>query len=125
MAAPSLAEWERLRVEEARLEAAEELAARQEQEAFARRMRLRRMQKLLKTRGGEMLRRGLATMEELEAVEEKERKEGEEKAAAAATQAEPVMDPCANTGHDLFAAVSPSFWAELGVPGETPSDSQS
>lgn len=122
MAAPSLAEWERLRVEEARLEAEEELAAQQEQEAFARRMRLRRMQKLLKTRGGEMLRRGLATMEELEAVEEKERKEREEKAV---TQAEPVMDPCANTGHDLFAAVSPSFWAELGVPGETPSDSQS
>lgn len=123
VSAPSVSDWEKLRLEEARLEAEEELAAQQEQEAFARRMRLRRMQKLLKSRGGEMLRRGLATLDELEAVEERERKEAEEKAEAE-RNAHAGANPFATTDPgldfssegDLLAAVSPSFWEGLDVP---------
>ena len=60
-----------------------------------------------------MLRRGLATLDELEAVEEQERREAEEKAGA--EQGAPSEDPFATTAldlasaDDLFRAVSPSF----------------
>jgi len=70
---PTPNDWEKLKKEEERLEAEEEAAALQEQEAFARRMRLRKMQKSLRTRAAEMLRRGLRTLDELDAAEEAER----------------------------------------------------
>jgi len=53
--APTASQWEKLRKEEERLKLEEELAAQQEQEAFARRMRIRKMQKSLKERGAKML----------------------------------------------------------------------
>jgi maltooligosyltrehalose synthase len=65
---------------EAEEEAAEELLLerqRQINEALARLSRLRRMKKSLRTKGREMIRRDLSSMEELE---EEERKEAEEKA---------------------------------------------
>ncbi|OBT81166.1 hypothetical protein VE02_10211 [Pseudogymnoascus sp. 03VT05] len=43
------------------------------QEAYARQMRLRKQQKALKTRGAEMLQRGLKSLDELDEVEEKDR----------------------------------------------------
>jgi len=44
-------------------------------------MRIRKMQKSLKERGAEMLRRGLKTLDELDEAEEKERKKAETKAS--------------------------------------------
>ena len=119
--APSAAEWEKLRKEEERLEAEEEAAAAQEQEAYARRMRLRKQQKALKTRGAEMLRRGLHSLDELDAAEERER------AALAEANHLPTAPPTISSeALDLeldfstfdHAALSPSYW---GVGGGTPS----
>ncbi|KFY79343.1 hypothetical protein V499_01663, partial [Pseudogymnoascus sp. VKM F-103] len=57
---PSTAKWEKL-----------------QQEAYARRMRLRKQQKALKLRSAEMLRRGLKSLDELEEAEERDRYEAE------------------------------------------------
>ena len=60
-----------------------------------------------------MLRRGLATLDELKAIEEQEKKEAEEKAGA--EQDAPSKDPFTTNAlnlafiGDLFKAVSPSF----------------
>ena len=75
-----------------------------------------------------MLRYRLATLDELEAVEEQEKKEAEEKAGA--VQGALSKDPFATTTldlasvDDLFKAVSPSFQAELGGSSGTPIESR-
>ncbi|KFY92370.1 hypothetical protein V500_04197 [Pseudogymnoascus sp. VKM F-4518 (FW-2643)] len=61
------------RCKEERLEAEEEAAAAQEQEAYARCIHLCKQQKALKTHGTEMLQRGLKSLNELEAAKERER----------------------------------------------------
>jgi len=104
--APTASQWEKLRKEEERLELEEELAAQQEQEAFARRMRIRKMQKSLKERGAEMLRRGLKTLNELDEAEEKERKKAETEASPQATTESSAYDAASS---NLFSALSPSF----------------
>ena len=53
------------------------------QEAAGRLDRLARQRKFLKKRGAEMLRRGLKSMDELEALEEREAMEREKEASAA------------------------------------------
>ena len=135
---PSDADWKLLQDEESRLEAEEEAAALAEQEAFARRMRIRRMQKLLKERGAEMLRRGLKTLDELDAAEEHERKETKEKEEAArrallATSASSpgAVDASGNSlvnadvpfdavvDWDALAALSSQDWRDLGAVGGT------
>ena len=70
-------ELKRLEEEEARAEALMEERQRQLNESLARISRLRKMQRMLKSKGVEMIRRDLSSMEELE---EEERKEAEEKA---------------------------------------------
>jgi hypothetical protein len=65
--------------EKARLELEEERTQEVLQEAAARLARLRKQRKLLEKRGSDMLRRGLANLEELE---EEERREEEEKVRA-------------------------------------------
>src|SRR5690554_6358416 len=117
--APTPVEWEKLRKEEERLEAEEEAAAAQEQEAFARRMRLRKQQKALKTRGAEMLRRGLQSLDELEAAEELER------STLAKSTPVPMSPPTTSSGvldlgEVLFAVLSPGFFDRLGVGADTP-----
>ena len=73
---------------------------------MARQLRLARQQKLLKVRGGEMLRRGLATLDELNEVEEVERKKAEAEASVPTT-----TDPSAYGVNlpNLFSSLSPSF----------------
>ena len=73
---------------------------------MARQLRLARQQKLLKARGGEMLRRGLATLDELDEAEEAERKKAEAEASVLTT-----IDPSAHgvDSPDLFSSLSPSF----------------
>jgi hypothetical protein len=107
---PSPGEWELLRKEEERLEREMTAAMAQAQEAFAKQLRLVQQQKLLKTRGGEMLRRGLATLDELDEAEEKDRQE-------AAKQAESSTVSLATIGDlpDIFDSLSPSFWQGLDV----------
>jgi hypothetical protein len=92
----SASSWESVRREEARLEAEEEAAAQQEQEAFARRMRLRKQQKVLKEKAGKMLQHDLHTIDALEEFEEKERLEkerAEQAAQAAPTASSSEVDP--------------------------------
>src|SRR4051812_22676700 len=91
----SASQWESVRREEARLEAEEEAAALQEQEAFARRMRLRKQQKILKEKAGKMLQHDLHTIDALEAFEEKERLERER-----AEQAERAPQASSSSGVD-------------------------
>ncbi|KFZ20001.1 hypothetical protein V501_00353 [Pseudogymnoascus sp. VKM F-4519 (FW-2642)] len=117
--APSPADWEKLRKEEERLEAEEEAAAFQEreahlcaQEAYARRMRLRKQQKALKTCGAEMLRRGLHSLDELEAAEERERAalaEANHLPTAPPTTSPEVFDPELDFSTFDPAALSPSY----------------
>jgi DNA repair exonuclease SbcCD ATPase subunit len=69
-------ELRRLEEEEIRAEAQMEERRKMLNESLARISRLRKMQRRLKTKGVEMIRRDLSSMEELE---EEERKEAEEK----------------------------------------------
>ena len=70
-----------------------------------------------------MLRRGLATLDELKAIEEQEKKEVEEKAGV--EQDAPFKDPFITNAlnlafiSDLFKAVSPFFQAKLGDSSKT------
>jgi hypothetical protein len=67
---PSLSDWASLEREEQRLQS-------EKTEALAKVMRLERQQQFLRQRGKDMLKRGLKTMDELDAAEEKERKDKE------------------------------------------------
>lgn len=113
--APSHGDWVKLEREEDRLD-------REEEETLAKLMRLRRQKKLLCTRGKEMLRRGLSTLDELDQVEERERLEAEAKQKALeATPPEPPHDPSldfvgvASVDDSLL---SPSFWEAFEFSGE-------
>jgi hypothetical protein len=90
--------------------------------AMARLNRLELQQDLLKTRGAEMLRRGLKSLDELEEVEERERQEAEKQPpppTPSATSGGPVSDADFLATFDP-AALSPSYWPNWGVAGETP-----
>ncbi|OAF56110.1 hypothetical protein VC83_07451 [Pseudogymnoascus destructans] len=109
-----------------RLEVEEEVVASQEreahlcaQEAYARRMRLRKHQKALKTRGVEMLHHGLKSLDELDEAEEKECREAEVKGTLLHSPSTAVSEGAASD-QDLFVALSPGFFDRLGVDGETP-----
>lgn len=124
----SVGEWEKLRREEERIARETRTAREAVIEIQSRLLRLEKQQSLLKKRGGEMLRRGLATLDELEAVEEQEKREAEE-ASVREQNAQPPDDLFTTTGldlgaDDLFGNVSPSFWAELGGSGGTPAESR-
>ena len=97
---PSAVEWEKLEREERRLQ-------EEEEEAMAKILRLRKQQRLFRSRAKDMLRRGLKTMDELDEAEEKERKEAEAKEPAPSTTNPSAHDA---TSSDLFSALSPSFW---------------
>ena len=77
--APSSAQWETLEKAKNKLEAITEAAEMEfvtvsavAAEISARLARLRRQRKLLKRRGAEILRRGVSSLDELEALEEQE-----------------------------------------------------
>jgi hypothetical protein len=88
---------------------------------MAKILRLWRQQRVLRERREEMLRRGLRTLNELDALEEKERLEIGERERAVGEQ------PNASTSFDVpIGDLDPSdpFWASLGFGGETPQASQ-
>ncbi|KFY60596.1 hypothetical protein V496_05290 [Pseudogymnoascus sp. VKM F-4515 (FW-2607)] len=122
---PSLADWEKLKREEDRLDREQELAelsilqAHQAAiESLARSQRLKKQRALLRERGSEMLRRGLATLDELEEAEERNRREAEARSTLPTpsnTNSE-VVDP----EHDPYWGLSPGFFDRLGADGGTP-----
>lgn len=119
---PSMGDWESIARQKAKLED-------QEEEAMAKILRLRKQRKFLLRREAEMTKRGLKFLDELDAAEENEKKNAEEKAVAAQiVQSEGDLLATDNRGlaiaDDLFTAVSPSFWMELGVPDGNRSASQ-
>lgn len=107
---PSLGDWVKLDREEERLD-------REEEETLSKLLRLRRQKKLLRTRGKDMLRRGLKSLDELDAVEEAER---------LAQQSQP-SDPVPPISEDspfletssldpaAFSNLPDSFWEGLGL----------
>jgi hypothetical protein len=103
VAGPSLSDWKSLEREERRLED-------ERRETLAKLLRLDLQQRTLRTRGREMLRRGLKSLDELDAAEEAE------KVAAAA-----IPLP---TGDFEFPEIpldpveAAAFWASLDTGGE-------
>ncbi|ELR03271.1 hypothetical protein GMDG_08893, partial [Pseudogymnoascus destructans 20631-21] len=63
---PEHPDWVKLEREEDRLD-------REEEETLSKLLRLRKQKRLIRTRGKDMLRRGLKTLDELDAAEEAER----------------------------------------------------
>jgi hypothetical protein len=124
---PSISDMTFIVQEQERLEAAEEAAALQEQDAFNRRMLIRSKQKSLRVRAADMIRRGVRTLDELDVLEEKERVEREQK-----EREEALVQPNAETESSFdFDSFDPSlladqeaFLASLGTVGETPPVSQ-
>jgi len=113
--------WLALEREEERLSSEEAKATATAAEAMARLSRLQKQKKFLRSRAKDMLRRGLKTLDELDAAEEKERLEKEEMeryAAIAAGQPE--------SSADFFQSFDPSdpAWGGLGFADETPQASQ-
>lgn len=115
---PEHPDWIKLEREEERLD-------REEEETLAKLLRLRKQKRLIRTRGKEMLRRGLKTLDELDAAEEAERVAAEitapnpSSAEQSSTdcflpEVEPhFIDP------DVFVGLPESFWADMGVAGRT------
>jgi hypothetical protein len=121
-----IGEWRSLEREETRLELEKERALQLIAENTARVLRLERQQKFLKSKGKDMVRRGLKTLDELEEAEERERQMETERAAveAAATQVHgqaAVADPFAGIEIPLLP---PEVWANWDFAGETPQASQ-
>ncbi|OBT60236.1 hypothetical protein VE03_10409 [Pseudogymnoascus sp. 23342-1-I1] len=98
-------------------------ARRSANEAISRMRRIRLQQKLLKERGGEMLRRGLATLDELDEVEREER--GEVVAASSSEHAARTAS-ASEAALDLLSMPSP-YWDQfvVGADGGTSSPAQS
>lgn len=137
---PRMSDWDSLDKQEEKLR-------KEEEEAMAKILRLRKQQDYLRERRKKMTERGLKYIDELDALEEKERLEKEKEREIAATSA-PVLSPdpfgqigteLLTTGSDSFdpsflhsmdspsvQAVlnSPSFWANPDSVGENPQTSQ-
>ena len=114
---PSLSDLSSLLREQERLD-------REEEETTTKLLRLQKHKKFLRKRAGEMLRRGLKTMDELDEAEEKERKDKEEAErrelearAAASTTFDLTDDQIVDLGLSSF---DPS-WATLDFADGNPS----
>ena len=138
---PSDGDWKVLDREEQRLAFETRITREAVATAMAKLNRLELQRDLLKKRGSEMLRRGLQTLDELDAVEQKEKEElereererDEQQKLDDSSRASLGLDP---TNHDFFASpaegdplagvdFSDPFWATLGFAGGTPRASQS
>ena len=93
---PTAYEWERLLQEDARIDAERDEAVAQQQralqeqlEASSRLSRLDMQKRQLRTRGAEMLRRGLYTLDELEEAERREREAQAAQGSASLTSPTP------------------------------------
>ncbi len=87
---------------------------------MARSQRLKKQRALLKQRGSEMIRRGAATLDELDDLEAKEKENAEllthaQSVPLPASASEVAVDP---------SFLSDSFWGDLDFAGGTPAVSQ-
>lgn len=119
---PEHPDWVKLEREEERLD-------REEEETLAKLLRLRKQKRLIRTRGKDMLRRGLKTLDELDAAEDAERAAVEKSAQNEIEERErqkndarPSPPPTAEvpSSDDLFSVLTPSFWEQFGVDGRIP-----
>jgi len=102
---PEHPDWVKLEREEERLD-------REEEETLAKLLRLRKQKRLIRTRGKDMLRRGLKTLDELDAAEEAERVAAE-RLAQNPPSVESFLPPGLIFDEALPGPPSPSFWAYL------------
>jgi hypothetical protein len=106
---PSMSDW-------AALDRQEEKLDEEEEAAHAKIIRIKKQKRLLRARRKEMVRRGLRTLDELDALESKEKAETEQRANADPSFPEEVpLDP-------LF--LHDSFWDGFVPSGGTPQASQ-
>jgi hypothetical protein len=124
-------DWEMLELEEARLRAERQIALQTIAAASARLARLEKQQEFIRKRASDMIRRGLQTLDELDAQEEKEKQEKNEQEArekeSAAAELQVATTSVAEDPFDpgvLLAMESPSFWALLDSSGGIPPTSQ-
>ena len=120
-----VSDWSSLEKEERRIRS-------EKKETLAKLLRLERQEEFLRSRGLAMLRRGLHTLDELEAAEEKEKEKAKLEAERQGQQppTPSASEPGSSGGDpsvDLLAGVdfSDPFWATLGFGGGTPRASQS
>jgi hypothetical protein len=108
---PSVPEWESIERQRRKLQ-------EEEEEAMAKILRLRKQQRLLDDREKEMIRRGLASLDDLDAAEEKDRELAE---AQQFLPPSAPSEPSSSTPFDPSLAEqlldfdpSSSYWADLG-----------
>ncbi len=121
---PSIGDWRSIEREEERIEREEAEASAAASAALAKLQRLQKQKRFLKNRAGEMLRRGLKTLDELDEAEEREREEEERKQKAsddALRSSEEAAPPTGFSGvaDNVLAPLSPSFWSMLDFVGGT------
>jgi hypothetical protein len=126
-----VSEWRALELETDRLERESEAAMRAVCENIACLERLEKQKRFLKSKGKDMVCRGLKTLDELEEVEEKERQMEAERAAAVATArpSSAYVLALSMTETDPFAGLGalsllPEAWAEWDFAYENPQPSQ-
>ncbi len=124
---PSAQDWSRLEAEEERLNDEEAKTTAILAEAAAKLARLQKQKKSLRTRAREMLRRGVATLDELDRVEAVEAEERER----LNREVPPPFGPFISDAVDLSQVLGlddfdpdPSFWATLDFAGGTARASQ-
>lgn len=110
---PEHPDWVKLEREEERLD-------REEEETLSKLLRLRKQKRLIRTRGKDMLRRGLKTLDELDAAEEAERVAAEKQDAAeaekqAAIEASTTAEEASASSDPLV--YSPASWDQWLADG--------
>jgi hypothetical protein len=113
---PEHPDWVKLEKEEERLD-------REEEETLAKLIRLRKQKRLIRTRGKDMLRRGLKTLDELDAAEEADRVAAEkaertleaESSDPPVTSSEEPSDDFAFVDPSTLLTMSPASWEQLMV----------
>ena len=112
-------DWDEIRQKRSRL-------LRELIEADERMARIEKQREMFRARAADMLRRGLRSLDELEAAEEKEREEAEKEgvATAAVPHSEPINLSDPELDPSLVEAIShfdpsDSFWADLDFGGGT------
>lgn len=111
-------DWAALEREEERIRSARQAAVELMAITSARLARLEKQQEFLRKRGRDMLRRGLSTLDELDAAEEKERQ-----SSASAAPSVPLIEL---PEFDIYEGLSQGFWnpSLQGVACETPPTTQ-
>jgi len=133
---PSLADWEALEREEAKIRKEKSRLRAEKRELHSRLLRLERLEEVnnekednFRTRAARLLRLGLKSFDELDALEAKEkeeetRKDAEKVATGEALEGEPLA-PLSPPGVIFdFPSPSASFWEALDAGGETPQATQ-